>query len=158
MVLGLIGGSIRQARRTVDIYRAAGERAGHSEDLRVGISTHFYAAQTPVAARDVFDYYREYLRPKKPGARGFHVDRAAFEAGTAPGQALMIGSSEELIDKIMLAHDVLGIDRFFGQVDWGGLPRDLVEESISRLATEIAPAIRTATLTTTSNPSESRKA
>jgi alkanesulfonate monooxygenase SsuD/methylene tetrahydromethanopterin reductase-like flavin-dependent oxidoreductase (luciferase family) len=158
MVLGLIGGSIRQARRTVDIYRAAGERAGHSENLRVGISTHFYAADTPAATLDVFDYYREYLRPKTPKGRGFHVDRAAFEAGTAPGQALMIGSSEELIDKIMLAHDVLGIDRFFGQVDWGGLPRDLVEESITRLATEIAPAIRTATASIASIPSESRKA
>jgi hypothetical protein len=38
----------------------------------------------------VIDYH-EYLRPKKPGSRGFHVDRAAFDAGrrrsAAPGCA-----------------------------------------------------------------------
>lgn len=143
MVLGFIGGSIARARQTVDIYRRAGEQAGHSEKLRVGISTHFFAGESPTAARDIFPYYHEYLRPKTPGGRGFMVDRAGFEAGTGPGQAIMIGSSEELIEKILEANRILGgIDRFYGQVDWGGLPRSLVEASITRLATEIAPAVR----------------
>jgi alkanesulfonate monooxygenase SsuD/methylene tetrahydromethanopterin reductase-like flavin-dependent oxidoreductase (luciferase family) len=144
MVLGLIGGSIAGARRAVDIYRAAGERAGHPEKLRVGISTHFFAAETPGAVGAVFPHYREYLRPKTSGGRGFIVDQASFEAGTRPGQALMIGSSEELVEKIVNAHELLGIDRFFGQIDWGGLPKAAVEDSISRLATEIAPAVRAA--------------
>ncbi|MFD9663112.1 hypothetical protein ACFWAY_16040 [Rhodococcus sp. NPDC059968] len=51
----------------------------------------------------------------------------------------MTGRADELIEKVALAHEVLGIDRFFGQADWGGMPRTLVEESIARLATEIAP-------------------
>jgi hypothetical protein len=34
------------------------------------------------------------------------------------------------------------VDRIFAQVDWGGLPADLVGESIARYATEIAPALR----------------
>jgi alkanesulfonate monooxygenase SsuD/methylene tetrahydromethanopterin reductase-like flavin-dependent oxidoreductase (luciferase family) len=145
MVLGYIGGPLIRAQQAVDIYRQAGERAGHPEKLRVGISTHFYAGDNATAAREVFPYYHEYLRPKTPGGRGFVVDRASFEAGTKPGQALMIGSSDELIAKILEADQVLGgLDRFYGQVDWGGLPRPLVEASITRLATEIAPAVRTA--------------
>ncbi|MGI3786081.1 MAG: LLM class flavin-dependent oxidoreductase [Janthinobacterium lividum] len=145
MTLGLIGGSIGHARRTVDAYRAAGEAAGHGDRLRVGISTHFYAAGTAAAAREVYPYYHEYLRPKRPGGRGFTVSREQFVAGTGPDKALMIGSSDEVIQKILLAREVLGIDRFFGQVDWGGLPRGRVEESIARLAGEIAPAVRRAT-------------
>lgn len=145
MTLGLIGGSIHHARRAVDLYRAAGDRAGHPEKLRVGISTHFYAGASPAAAREIFPYYREYLRPKTPGGRGFHIDPADFSAGTAAGQALMIRSTDELVEKIVLAHEMLGIDRFFGQADWGGIPRALVEESITRLATEVAPAVRSAT-------------
>jgi alkanesulfonate monooxygenase SsuD/methylene tetrahydromethanopterin reductase-like flavin-dependent oxidoreductase (luciferase family) len=43
MVLGYIGGPLSHAKQAVDIYRAAGERAGHPEKLRVGISTHFFA-------------------------------------------------------------------------------------------------------------------
>ncbi len=144
MVLGYIGGPLARARQAVDLYRRAGERAGHPEQLRVGISTHFYAGENAAAAREVFPYYREYLRPKTPGGRGFVVDRAGFDAGTKPGQALMIGSSDELIDKIRDADRVLGgLDRFYGQVDWGGLPRPLVAASITRFATEIAPAVRT---------------
>jgi alkanesulfonate monooxygenase SsuD/methylene tetrahydromethanopterin reductase-like flavin-dependent oxidoreductase (luciferase family) len=148
MTLGLIGGSIDHARRTVDAYRAAGETAGHADRLRVGISTHFYAAATPAVAREVYPYYYEYLRPKRPGGRGFVVGREQFDAGTGPGMALMIGSSEEVAEKILYCREVLGIDRFFGQVDWGGLPRGRVEESIARLAGEIAPGVRDAVGTT----------
>jgi alkanesulfonate monooxygenase SsuD/methylene tetrahydromethanopterin reductase-like flavin-dependent oxidoreductase (luciferase family) len=108
MVLGYIGGPLARARQAVEIYRQAGERAGHPEKLRVGISTHFYAGENAdAAAREVFPYYHEYLRPKTPGGRGFVVNRASFEAGTRPGQALMIGSSDELIDKILDADRVL---------------------------------------------------
>jgi alkanesulfonate monooxygenase SsuD/methylene tetrahydromethanopterin reductase-like flavin-dependent oxidoreductase (luciferase family) len=145
MVLGLIGGSIAQARRSVDIYRDAGERAGHAERLSVGISTHFYAGASPTAARDVFPYYKEYLRPKTQGGRGFHIDRPSFEAGTAAGNALMIGSTDEIIVKLVQAHEVLGVDRVFGQIDWGGIPRGMVEDSLSRYASEIAPVVRAAT-------------
>jgi hypothetical protein len=57
----------------------------------------------------------------------------------------MIGSTQELVAKILDAHHTVGgIDRFYGQADWGGLPRELVEASITRLGEEIAPAIRAA--------------
>lgn len=127
----------RHARQAVDIHRAAGERAGHPEKLRVGISTHFNAGADPRSAREVFPYYHEYLRPKTPGGRGFLISRAAFDAGARPGQAIMIGSAAELIDKILDAHRLLGIDRFFAQFDWGGLPRHVVEYPVHRHATEI---------------------
>ena len=93
----------------------------------------------------MFPHYQEYLRPKTPGGRGFHIDRAGFDAGTAPGNALMIGSTDELITKLVLAHETLGVDRVFGQIDWGGMPRGLVQDSIARYASEIAPAVRAAT-------------
>jgi hypothetical protein len=50
----------------------------------------------------------------------------------------------ELIEKILDAYHVLGIDRFFGQLDRGGLPRPLVEQSLHRYAEGIAPAVRAA--------------
>ena len=56
----------------------------------------------------------------------------------------MVGSTDELVDKIVDAHLLLGVDRFIGQVDGGGLPSGLVEESVTRYATEIAPAVRQA--------------
>jgi hypothetical protein len=69
--IGYIGGPLARAKQAVDIYRHAGERAGHPDRLRVGISTHSYAGADLATARDVFPYYHEYLRPKTPGGRGF---------------------------------------------------------------------------------------
>jgi len=145
MVLGYIGGPLRHAQHAVDVYRAAGERAGHQDRLQVGISTHFYAADTPRQAADVYPYYYEYLRPKTPGGRGYTVSREQFEVGTQRGNAIMIGSTAQLIEKILDAHQALGLDRFYGQIDWGGLPRTMVEDSIHRFAEQIAPVIHTHT-------------
>jgi len=52
------------------------------------------------------------------------------------------GAAQRVADTIDYAYRRLGIDRFFGQFDRGGLPRQLVEEFLLRLATEIAPAVR----------------
>jgi hypothetical protein len=43
----------------------------------------------------------------------------------------MIGSSAQLIEKILDAHQALGLDRFFGQIDWGALPATMVKESVN---------------------------
>src|SRR5664279_1014700 len=68
MVLGLIGGSIAGARRSVDIYREAGERAGHADRLSVGISTHFFAGDSPAKPATSFRITRNTCDPKPPAA------------------------------------------------------------------------------------------
>jgi alkanesulfonate monooxygenase SsuD/methylene tetrahydromethanopterin reductase-like flavin-dependent oxidoreductase (luciferase family) len=143
MILGYIGGTLSHLKPLADLYRTAGERAGHADSLKLAISTHFHAGVDAAAARKVYPYYHEYLRPKRPGGRGFTVSRAAFEAGTGRDGAIMIGSAAEITDKLLAAKEALGLDRIFAQVDWGGQPSGLVEESIARYATEIAPALRT---------------
>jgi alkanesulfonate monooxygenase SsuD/methylene tetrahydromethanopterin reductase-like flavin-dependent oxidoreductase (luciferase family) len=56
--------------------------------------------------------------------------------------ALMVGSPEQVTEKILDLHKILGADRFFGQVDFGGLPRERVQSSIELFGTEVAPAVR----------------
>lgn len=144
MVLGYIGGTLAHLRPLVDAYRRSGERAGHAGALKVAISTHFHAGADPAGARAVYPYYHEYLRPKRPGGRGFVVSKPAFEAGTSREGAIMIGSAGEITDKLLEAVKALSLDRVYAQVDWGGLPSALIEDSIARYATEIAPALRAA--------------
>jgi alkanesulfonate monooxygenase SsuD/methylene tetrahydromethanopterin reductase-like flavin-dependent oxidoreductase (luciferase family) len=144
MVLGLIGGDIRRARPLVEHYRDTGEEAGHARGLlRLGVTSHFYVGKTSQdARRDLYPYYREYLRPKTPGGRGWLVAPDQFQAVAGPFGALMTGSPQEVIDKILTEHELLGIDRFMGQIDFGGMPPAMVNRSIELLATEVAPAIR----------------
>jgi alkanesulfonate monooxygenase SsuD/methylene tetrahydromethanopterin reductase-like flavin-dependent oxidoreductase (luciferase family) len=142
MTLGYIGGTLQHLRPLVDAYRAAGARAGHPERLQLGLSTHLYVGANPAAARVVYPYFHEYLRPKTPGGRGFTVTPAAFEAATSPHGATMVGSAEELTTKLLDAKRTLGLDRVYGQIDWGGLPQRMVEESIARFAQNVAPTLR----------------
>jgi hypothetical protein len=51
-------------------------------------------------------------------------------------------SAAEVTEKLLAAKQTLGLDRIFAQVDWGGLPAALVEDSIGRYATQIAPELR----------------
>ena len=111
MVLGYIGGTLGHLRPLVDAYRSAGERAGHPDQLKVALSTHFHAGADPAKARAVYPYYHEYLRPKRPGGCGFVVSPAAFEAGTGRHGAIMIGSAGEITDKLLDAAKTLSTHR-----------------------------------------------
>jgi alkanesulfonate monooxygenase SsuD/methylene tetrahydromethanopterin reductase-like flavin-dependent oxidoreductase (luciferase family) len=98
-------------------------RTRYPDQLQVAISTHFHAGADPAKARAVCPHYHEYLRPKRPGGRGLVVSPVAFETGTGRHGAVMIGSADEITDKLLDAAKALGVGRiFFSQVDWGGLP------------------------------------
>lgn len=144
MTLGLIGGDIRRARPLVEHYRAVGTAAGHAlEALKLGLTSHFFVGETSQGAREaLYPYYREYLRPKTPGGRGWLVGPEQFQEAVGPFGALMAGSPQEVVDKILTERELLGTDRFLGQIDLGGLPASLVNRSIELFATEVAPVIR----------------
>lgn len=143
MVLGLIGGTIDHAQRLIDLYRSTGADAGHpAEKLKVGITSHFYIGQTQEQAlEDFYPYYHRYLSPETNGGRGFHVDRPQMEQLAARRGALMVGGPREVAEKILDLRAELGVDRFLGQVDLGGMPAQMVRDSIARFGDTVAPAI-----------------
>ncbi len=144
MALGFIGGTLDHAKRLIGLYRAAGRAAGHPEDqLRVGITSHFYVGESQeTAVEEFFPYYQRYLSPATNGGRGWHVDLAGTRALAERRGALMVGGPRVIATKILDLHAELGVDRFLGQVDLGGLPRTMVNDSIRRFGEIVTPAIR----------------
>lgn len=143
MALGLIGGTIDHAKRLIDVYRAAGHDAGHPDSaMKVGITCHFYVGESPETALDeFFPYYQRYLSPETNSGRGWHVDRAQVAQLAARRGGLMIGDPQQVAEKILDLHSHLGVDRFLGQVDLGGMPAQMVRDSISCFGEIVAPAI-----------------
>ncbi|MEZ2388515.1 LLM class flavin-dependent oxidoreductase [bacterium RCC_150] len=143
MALGLIGGTLDDARRLADLYRAAGQRAGHPEErLQLGITSHFYVGETAERAYEEFyPYYERYLAPRNNRGRGWKVDKQNVLAFASRGGALMIGGPREVAEKILDLKSELGADRFLGQVDLGGMPAQMVRDSIARFGEVVAPAI-----------------
>src|SRR5437764_8689263 len=110
LMVAIIGGETRGFRPLIDLYRQAGERAGHSPDrLKVGVhSLGYVAATTREAADDFFPgYARAFTDIGKE--RGWPaVTRAAFDAQRGPHGALLIGSADEVVEKIIRHTDALG--------------------------------------------------
>lgn len=155
LTLGYLGGGPHQVRRSIDLYRAAGHAAGHGpERLKVGVALHYLSASSEAEAAAAYPYYRDFLRPKTPGGSGFIVSRAQFEHGRTAQGALMIGTVDHVADKLTTLHRITGFDRVQALVDWGGLPPEIVEASLTRLGDEIAPALRQAALQSAPVPAD----
>ncbi len=147
LALAALGGPARDLAGTVATYRKAGRAAGHPpEQLRVALACHAYVGATAKAARDDFypyyiGYWAEALGTPHPLSR---LSRADFDRFTGPDTTLMVGSPDEIADKIVRQHVFLGHDRFLAQIDIGAQPFAQVAEAIERLATDVTPKVRAA--------------
>lgn len=147
VVLGFVGGTLDNARRLVDTYRLAAEQAGHDPaTLRVALAAQLYVGMATASAReDVYPFYRRHLSAGPGGSGGWEMSRDQMDDLSERGGSLMLGGPEQVAAKILDLRDLLGIDRFLGQIDFGGMPREMVEESLERFAREVAPVVRAAT-------------
>ncbi|WP_395244446.1 LLM class flavin-dependent oxidoreductase [Agromyces sp. MMS24-K17] len=140
MTLAVLVGDPAGLAPIATAYRAAARQHGHDPStLSIGSASHFHVGPTSREARDTFyPHYRAYVAD----GRGIHLDRETFDAMCAPRGPLVVGGPREVADKILRQREALGIDRFLGQVDIGGLPRATVLESIDRFAADVAPLVR----------------
>jgi probable LLM family oxidoreductase len=148
MALAVLGGPIAAIQPIVDLYREAGQRAGHSlSTLKVSINSHAYIGADARQARDLHrPFYQQYLSEGTPrGKRFVELSPADFQSMTGPGTALMVGSAQEMVDKIMQEYELLHHDRFLAQIDVGKLPFLEVAKAIERFGEKVAPVIRAET-------------
>ncbi|MGO4472407.1 LLM class flavin-dependent oxidoreductase [Arthrobacter sp. M-10] len=141
LFIALLSGPAR-FRRLVELYRETAENAGHDgAALPVGAGGHFYVAPTSQQARDTFyPYYRAYFEQNMPRPVD-HFPRNTFDEWTEPGGGLLVGSPQQLVEKLLEIHSALGNTRYLAQVGLGGLPFAETARSIELLATEIIPAV-----------------
>jgi alkanesulfonate monooxygenase SsuD/methylene tetrahydromethanopterin reductase-like flavin-dependent oxidoreductase (luciferase family) len=72
------------------------------------------------------------------------MQRQDFDALRTRRGALVVGSTQEVVEKILFQHELFGHDRFLMQTSVGSLPHAQVLRSIERLGTEVVPAVRAA--------------
>ena len=145
LMVAIIGGETHRFRPLVDLYREAGKRAGHSPDqLKVGVHSLGYVAATTQEAAD--DFYPGYARAFTDigKERGWPpATRAGFDAQRGPRGALLIGSPDEVVEKISRHSEALGgISRITFQMNAASLPHAKLMRAIEMLGTRVAPALR----------------
>ena len=146
LALAIIGGQPERFRPMVDLYRASAERAGHDPaTLPVSINSHGFIAPTSQEAADLaFPPYAETMT-RIGRERGWPpASRRQFDAERTLRGALFVGSPAEVVEKILFQHEIFRHDRFMIQLTVGPMPHDAVMRAIELLATEVAPAVRSA--------------
>ena len=147
LMVAVIGGETHRFRPLIDLYREAGEKAGHApEKLKVGLHSLGYVAETSEKA--VNEYYPGYAETftQIGRERGWPpVTRNHFNAQTGPYGALIVGNPEEVADKILRHSDSLGgISRITFQMDNAGLSHHQLKNAIELIGTKVAPLVRAA--------------
>ncbi|HEY8851734.1 MAG TPA: LLM class flavin-dependent oxidoreductase [Gemmatimonadaceae bacterium] len=145
LMVAIIGGETHRFRPFVDLYWEAGRRAGHPrEKLKVGVHSLGYVAETTQEAADDFfpGYARAFTDIGKERGWG-PVTRAAFDAQRGPRGALLVGSPDEVAEKILRHSEALGgVSRFTFQMNAASLPHAKLMKAIELLGTRVAPALR----------------
>jgi probable LLM family oxidoreductase len=144
LALAIIGGAPERFVPLVDLYRESARQAGHDpERLPVGINSHTYVADTSQQAADEFFPAYSSMMNRIGAERGWSpMTRRQFDVLRSPRGALMVGSPQEVVEKILFQHELFGHSRFLGQISVGGLPHAQVTRAIELLGTEVAPAVR----------------
>jgi probable LLM family oxidoreductase len=145
LMVAIIGGEPKRFRPLIDLYRAAGRRAGHSpEKLIVGLhAIGFLGDTTEQAAEDFWPGYAHTFT-KIGRERGWPpASRAQFDALRGPTGALLIGDPETVVQKILYVDEVLGgLSRITFQMGVSALPHQKMLRSIELLGTRVAPVVR----------------
>ncbi len=144
-MVAVIGGQTASFRPLVDLYREAGRRAGFSPDqLKVGLHSPGYVAETNEQA--IADYYPGYaeLWTKMGRERGWPpVTRSQFNALIAPGGVLVVGSPQQVAEKLARHSKALGgVDRFTFQMDNAGLSHQQLLQSIELIGEKVIPLMK----------------
>ena len=144
LALAIIGGQPHRFAPLIDLYRQAGAEAGHDPaTLKVAISGHGFLADTLEAARDIAVDPFMATMGRIGKERGWPPpSRAQFESEIALDGALVLGSPQEAIDKILYQHELFGHDRHLLQLTVGPIPHADVLRAIELFGTEVAPVVR----------------
>ena len=144
LMIAIIGGETHRFRPLVDLYRKAGAEAGFTpNELSVGIHSLGYVAETKDEA--VSNYFPGYAKnfTRIGRERGWPpVTKQGFNAQNGPRGALLVGSPEEVAEKIIKHSTALGgISRFTFQLDNANLTHDQLKITMRLIAQKVKPII-----------------
>tara|TARA_B100000408_G_scaffold127686_1_gene110749 strand:- start:10 stop:1035 length:1026 start_codon:yes stop_codon:yes gene_type:complete len=144
LMVAIIGGETHRFAPLVELYRNAGEKAGHDpEKLKVGIHSLGYIAETrEQAIKEFFPGYAEMFT-KIGRERGWPpVTMSHFESQIGPTGALVVGNVEEVAEKVLRHSEALGgLSRFSFQLDVAGLSHQQLMKAIELIGTKVSPLV-----------------
>jgi probable LLM family oxidoreductase len=146
MALAIIGGMPERFVPFTNLYKETYRKASHDvAKLQLAINSHGYIADNSKQAADEFFGPYAYLMSKIGRERGWSsMNREQYDMMRAPEGSLLVGSPQQVIDKILMNYELFGNSRFLLHISVGTLPHANVMRAIELLGTVVAPAVKKA--------------
>ena len=144
MAVAIIGGLPEKFVPFVNLYRDSARKAGNDpQQLSLGINSHVYVGETSQqAANDFFPSYAAMMQ-RLGRERGWPpMTREQFDYLRSEKGALVVGSPQQVIDKILYEYELFRNTRFLAQMSLGDMPHQKIMQSIELFGTKVAPVIR----------------
>lgn len=144
LMLAIIGGTPEQFVPFINLFKETSKKIGKDvSTLQLGINNHFYVSEnSQTASRQFYPFYAEMMNRIGRERGRPPISEQQFQYARSPKGALMVGSVQEVIDKILYEHELFGNTRFLAQASVGNVPHKLVMNSIELFGTKVAPVIR----------------
>ena len=144
MALAIIGGEPARFKPHADLFRESAKRVGH-KNVALSLNMHGFVADDAKAARDTFFPGYAEVMTRIGRERGWPpTTRAQFEASCGPNGHLIIGTPQDVADKIIGLHRIFGNERILVQMGLGSLPHKDMLRTIELMGKEVAPLVRAA--------------
>jgi len=140
MTLTTLGGPAVNFKQSVDVYRAVAEESGFdSSQLPIATTSLFYVADT---TQEALKGMYPHLDIGMQAIRGMGYPKQQFAQAPDHRDSLMVGSKEQIIEKLLYQYELFGMQRFLAQIDFGGVPFDKLMKNIEIIGNDIIPAIK----------------
>lgn len=144
LMLAIIGGRPEQFLPFINLYKETWTKTGRDlSSIQLGVNNHFYVGEDSQRAADEFYPYYAEMMNRVGRERGWPpLSKQQYDYARSPHAALMVGSVQEVIDKILYEHELFGFTRFLAQASVGNVPHQMVMKSIELFGTKIAPVVK----------------
>ena len=143
LFLGILGGTPEHWAQYGHAYREAWAKAAHAAGgADIAVAVHGFVAEDDRAARQTYLDYElrmfqtgsaEIGRPMRaPSGREIDLERGMVFAG----------GPDQIANRIIHLHQLLGHSRQIFQMDVGGMPHETFLKSIELLGTQVLPRVR----------------
>ncbi|MDW0113348.1 LLM class flavin-dependent oxidoreductase [Sporosarcina saromensis] len=140
MMLTTLGGPAINFKHSVDAYREAATQSGFDpKSLPIATTSLLYVADT---SKEALQGMYPHINGGFQAIRGGGYPEHQFAQALDTRDALMVGSKEEIIEKMLYQHELYDMQRFMAQIDFGGVPLKKLMKNIEIIGNDIIPAIK----------------
>ena len=143
MALAIIGGLPERFVPFAELHRGAAREHGHDPPPPLSINSHGFVGETSEQAAEDYFVPLKTMMDRIGLERGWQpLTRQDYDAGRTLRGATVVGTPEEVAEKILFQHELFGHDRFLIQFTVGSLPHEKTMKAIELFGTRVAPIVR----------------